>query len=109
MRTLLKPFPIVLFIVSIVFFAGVTLFLKPNPGEYRASILTMGLAFTAKALCSCVFVSEQSEEQCREYASIEQVSPKLEIQRDAKTATSTFLFFKAKASYLGPEMGCVLE
>lgn len=108
MKELLKPKLILLFMISMLGLGILSYCAKPRTGEFQASVLMLGLNFTAKALCSCVFVSEQSEEQCLEYASIEQVSPKLKVDRGEKTASSSFLFWQAQARYEGPERGCVL-
>ncbi len=109
MRTLAKPKPIMLFVFFIFAFGLTSFFLAPREGEFNASVLTMGLGYTAKALCSCLYVSEQTEDQCREYAAIEQVSPKLLVDRDNKLVISKLLFWSAKAKYLGAEIGCVLD
>jgi hypothetical protein len=98
-----------LFVVSIVVFSGVSFVYAPRPGEFKASVLEMGLGFTAKAMCSCMYVSEQSEDDCRAYANIEQVSPTFTVDGEHKSVTSSFVLWSAKADYLGTELGCVLE
>lgn len=77
--------------------------------EYRDGVVSLGLGFTAKAFCSCLFVSENSEESCRDYAALEQVSPRLTVDRiQKKTKSTLFYFFSREAQFLGPDQGCVL-
>ena len=78
-------------------------------GEFKASVLDLGLGFTAKNYCSCVFVAEHSEDFCQDYASIEQVKPKLTIDFENKISESRLFFvFSAKAVYNGAQSGCAL-
>jgi hypothetical protein len=71
--------------------------------------MMLGLGFTAKSFCSCIYVSLGSEQQCREYAALKQVSPKLKIDATEQSTTSTlFFFFSRKAVYKPEEKGCVL-
>lgn len=84
-------------------------FYGPNIGEYRHGQLELGLSFTAKNFCSCLYVSQNSEEACRDYAALKQVSPKLTADHQGRRTKSTFLFFLSReAQFKGDEEGCVL-
>jgi hypothetical protein len=92
---------------------------KPNPPEkavhvadtyFEDGMVRLGLRFTAKNFCSCLFVTQNSEENCRSYASLEQVSPRLSVDLAKKeTQSSLFFVLSEKAVYKGPDQGCVLE
>jgi hypothetical protein len=70
----------------------------------------MGLRFTARAFCQCLFVAENSEAACRDYASLDQVSPRLVVDYPTQTVrASLFWIIKAQARYLGAEKGCGLN
>lgn len=81
-----------------------------DPDAYDTSIPTLALNGLAKNMCSCVFVSKNREEFCREYSKIKQADPKIEVNHQArKVKTSLFYFFTGGASYLGERLGCALD
>jgi CubicO group peptidase (beta-lactamase class C family) len=83
---------------------------KSESKYFDDGILKLGLRFTAKNFCSCLFVTENTEANCRDYASLEQVSPRLTVDREKKqTMSRLFLIFTATATYKGPTEGCVLD
>lgn len=93
---------ITFFIFSIVYIYNLN-----RGGDYRDGILHMGLNSTAHLMCSCFFVSENDESFCREYAALEQVSPRIEIDIENKSVRSSLLlFFSAEAEYVGENAGC---
>lgn len=98
-----------LLVASCLGLAAAVYFFKPRPGEFRASVLELALNYTTKALCSCLFVVGNGEEECRDYASIEQVSPTFRVDRSRKIVTSKYLWFEARAIYRDPQQGCYLE
>lgn len=75
--------------------------------KYKTNVMMLGLGFTAKSFCSCLFVSEAGEKQCREFASIKQVSPRLTVNFDEKSVTSS-LFFIFSRKALFKQNGCIL-
>lgn len=78
-------------------------------GEFRDNKFQLAVGFTAKNYCSCLFVVERSEEECREYAALDLISPKLSVDYKNKATKSTFsLFISREAQFLGGEKGCVL-
>ena len=78
--------------------------------SYDAGRLGLGTAFIAKEMCSCIFVSGQSEEYCRAYT---ETSPKLvfsaSVDQEEKSVTARGAFFlKRKAVWRGKREGCGL-
>lgn len=76
--------------------------------KYSTGVIYLGLAFTAKAFCSCLFVVENSPSDCQEFASLEQVSPRLTADHKKKEVTASFFYlFSKKAKFLSQELGCL--
>ncbi len=77
---------------------------------YKDGIISLGLRFTARAYCSCLFVAKNNEATCRDYASLEQVSPRLSVDYERKqTKSSLFFIFAETAEYMGAGKGCVAK
>jgi hypothetical protein len=62
--------------------------------------------FSAKEVCSCAFVVEQTDEYCKAFGKLEGYDVESVIDRNAKTVTSTFLLTSRTARF---EDGCVLQ
>ena len=78
-------------------------------GEYDSSITTLGINFTAKSMCSCLWVSENTEDFCLEYTKLKQVTPSISVDHEAKTVTASFFWFlKNKARFIDSRQGCQL-
>lgn len=77
---------------------------------YSASDLQLVTAYRAKELCSCLFVTGQSEEFCLRYTSEDPNVALPRIDRSRKTvSTAAFLLWGARARFDGPRTGCVLD
>lgn len=65
--------------------------------------------YYAKELCSCLFVTEQTEEYCR--MSIQQDPPpqKLKVDYKNKSVSALFYVFKKKAYLVSEEDGCQIK
>ncbi len=78
--------------------------------KYRDGRIPLGLAFTAKDFCSCLFVAKRSESRCRDYASLKQISPILTFDiQNQTTKSSWFYLMSREAKYIESEKGCRLE
>lgn len=78
---------------------------------YKNSKATLALSFSAKAVCSCLFVSGRTEAQCVEYADLGEGAPKAKFSVDRKrqrVTASLFWILRQTARYEGPERGCRL-
>ncbi len=94
-------------LVASVLFASVHIYKLNRGGDYRDGILHMGLSSTAHLMCSCLFVSENDENFCREYAALKQVTPRIQIDFEQKRVkTRLLLLFTAEAEYVGQNAGC---
>jgi hypothetical protein len=77
---------------------------------YKENVLSLGLAFTAQSLCSCLWVSHNSEKHCRDFVSIKQVKPTLRIDYEQKaTMAKSFIIFSRRAKFLDDKRGCQLS
>lgn len=77
--------------------------------EYRDGRIALGLAFTAKNFCSCLFIVQNTEERCRDYASLAQISPTLSVDYEARrTKSNWFYLFRREAQYFDNEKSCRL-
>lgn len=78
---------------------------------YNNSRITIVLAFSAKAYCSCLYVNEMPEAQCRAYIDVgpKAPTPRMTVSPTDKTVTASyFYFFRQTARFEGPRFGCAL-
>lgn len=93
------------------FFYGVWIAFErdANTIEFSDNKIKLGLGFTAKSFCSCLFVARNSEDVCLDFSSLDVVSPSLTVDYEKKRTKSTlFLFFSREARFIDDEHGCVL-
>jgi hypothetical protein len=74
--------------------------------RYETSQVRVALNFIAKETCSCLFVAERPEEECRKYVEIRQLSPKVLIDRGAKTVTARAFLLLHSVARFSPDTGC---
>ncbi len=77
---------------------------------YRTGKLSMLSAFSAKEMCTCLFVVERSETFCREY--VKQWPPVtwVSVNHGAKTVSArALLFYASRARWVSRDYGCILE
>jgi hypothetical protein len=73
-------------------------------------VLKIGLGFSAKDVCSCLFVALQDENYCKKYVEIKQVQPFFKIDHEEKSVSaSAYLLLWRTASYNKETRGCVLH
>ena len=78
--------------------------------EYENNDLILLTAYTAKELCTCAFVLEQSDEFCGRWTRASPNVKTFRIDRGARSVEAqAILFWGAKARYAGPRAGCILE
>lgn len=76
-------------------------------GDYPDGLMKLGMRSTAHLMCSCLYVSENDEAFCREYAALKQVSPWIRVNAQEKIVDARlFLFFSGQAQYVGKNAGC---
>ena len=87
-----------------------TLGCAPAAGEYDNNDLELINAYTAKELCSCLFVMEQTEEYCRAWtkASPPIARPRIDY-RAKRVSSSAAIIWGASARWVDAQAGCVLE
>jgi hypothetical protein len=74
---------------------------------YKNSKAKLALGFTAKEMCSCLFVSGRTEKECRDYVDLGEVHPHISINLKRKKVTASLYFvLRQSARYEGARLGC---
>ena len=77
---------------------------------YRYNDLLLINAFTAKELCSCLFVAEMPEDYCLEWTRESPAVATARIDEKNKSVQSgALLLWSRTASWVDEKTGCVLE
>lgn len=83
---------------------------KDGSRYYDNNDLELAVGNGALMTCSCIFVMELSEEQCRAWVKASPDVARLSIDRGTKTVeSSAFVTWAAKARWVDAKRGCVLE
>ena len=78
--------------------------------QYQNNDLQLATAYTAKELCSCVFVMEMPVEYCREWTRASPAVTKFKIDEQRKTVETTALLeWGTRARFDSEKFGCVLD
>lgn len=78
--------------------------------EYASNDLQLITAYTAKEMCSCLFVMGHTEEYCRVWTRQSPSIYSLKVDRDAQVVESTAaMLWSARAHFQGERFGCILE
>ncbi|MGZ3691961.1 MAG: serine hydrolase domain-containing protein, partial [Pseudobdellovibrio sp.] len=81
----------------------------PTTPVYKTPIISIGTHLAANLICACVFVSQQTDDFCTNYAKAGGVNINSKIDRDNKFVESTFSGFqKAKSVWINEQVGCQL-
>jgi hypothetical protein len=81
-----------------------------GPRQYNNNDLQLVTAYTAKEMCSCLFVVEQTEEHCRAWTKASPAIASVRIDTANKSVESfAVLFWGARARWVNESFGCVLE
>lgn len=83
---------------------------KPQVHTYDNSLFALGAGFSAKEVCSCVFVAGLDEDFCREWTRVSPDLARFRIDEDEQLVRANTLGLgRAVARYQGAQLGCVLE
>lgn len=78
--------------------------------EYDNNDLELITAFTAKSMCSCLFVMEMDEAYCKVWSKQSPAVADFRIDHQNKTVESgALLFWMKRARYVDDTFGCELE
>ncbi len=78
--------------------------------SYGRNDLELITAFTAKQLCSCLFVIGREERACRAWVRESPAVATASIDLEAKVVEAeAMMLWSARARYTGERFGCVLE
>jgi hypothetical protein len=78
--------------------------------EYLNNDLVLASGHGAKDMCSCLFVMNMSQAFCEAYTAATPAIARYAIDWKAKAVDSSALaLWGARAHYVGPHFGCVLE
>ncbi len=83
---------------------------SPAGRTYANNDLQLATAYTAKEVCSCLFLLEQSEDFCRAWTKANPNVARFRVDRDTRTVeSSALLLWGARARFVDAASGCVLE
>lgn len=78
--------------------------------RYKENDLELVSRYRAKALCSCLFVMQQSLDYCRRWSKQQPNVASFRIDRETKTVhASALTLWSGKARFVNEKFGCVLE
>ena len=77
--------------------------------SYDNGLLELASGFSAKEVCSCVFVSERPIDVCRDWTRVSPAVASFRVDEDAREVRATALGTKKTvARWIDAERGCVL-
>lgn len=80
------------------------------PGQYHNNDLELVTAYTAKDMCSCVFVQGQTEEYCLAWTKADPAVARVRVDHRARSvSTSAAILWGATAVFEDAQHGCVLR
>lgn len=81
-----------------------------DPDKYDTHLFALGSGFSAKSVCSCVFVMGRDEDFCRDWSRVSPDVAKFRVDRDARIVTARVLGgWKQRAAYVDEQTGCVTQ
>lgn len=81
-----------------------------GPRLYDNNDLQLATGYTAKELCSCLFVMEMPLDYCRNWTRASPAVTKFTIDEERKTVETTALLqWGTKARFDSAQFGCVLD
>jgi hypothetical protein len=80
-------------------------------GAYKNSKVALALGFSAKEMCSCLYVTGRPEKDCAEYVDLGgEIRPRFSVDAKQKRITASLYFLLRKsATFQGDQAGCRLE
>ncbi len=80
-----------------------------SPG-YGNNDLQLVTAYTAKDMCSCLFVMEQTEEYCLAWTKASPAVARIRVDHRRKVvSTSAAVLWTGEAEFVDAQQGCVLR
>ena len=96
--------------LGVVIGLGVGLAAPGCADPYNNNDFLLLTAYTAKEMCSCLFVMEQTQEFCTAFT---KANPNIKSVRvdltNKRVESEAVLLYGARARYTGPRTGCILE
>ncbi|MBX5483346.1 MAG: hypothetical protein IRZ16_16115 [Myxococcaceae bacterium] len=81
-----------------------------QPREYDNNDLQLISGYTAKELCSCLFVMERDEDYCRAWTKASPAVANARVDRAHKSVEAgALMFWMRRAHYVDEHFGCVLD
>lgn len=76
---------------------------------YDASLFALASGFSAKEVCSCIFVAGRSEDECREWTRVSPNVARFKVDTQDKVVTAHALWMgKTTARYVDEKTGCII-
>jgi hypothetical protein len=80
-----------------------------QPPPYGASLFSLASGFSAKEVCSCIFVSGRSEDECREWTRVSPNVARFKVDNKSKVVTANAVWMgRTQARYVDEKTGCVI-
>lgn len=77
--------------------------------KYDNALLELASGFSAKEVCSCVFVAERPVEVCRDWTRVSPAVARFRVDEEAREVHATALGMKGTvARWVDADLGCVL-
>lgn len=79
-----------------------------EPSPYESGLLKLGTGYNAKEVCSCLFVSERSEDECKAWTKVSPDIARFSVDMETKTVKSTAIgMAPSEFQFSSEEMGCI--
>jgi len=81
---------------------------NPDLIKYETPLFQLGTGYNAKEVCSCLYVSDRDEDECKEWTRVSPDIARFRVDEDTQTVTSKALGGAAVSfRYESEETGCV--
>lgn len=95
-----------IFILAVVLLIGI--FVGANWTDIK-NFQPMASGAFSKFMCSCMFVEERSEEDCKNWSRLIIPQQSYSVDKEKKSVTATALWYSNTSRYVGKRFGCTLE
>ena len=83
---------------------------KSDVRTYDNSLFQLASGFSAKEMCSCLFVSGRPEAECKEYTKVDPAVAHYHVDWDGKSVRATALAMgRTSAHWVDERSGCVID
>jgi hypothetical protein len=78
--------------------------------KYDNSLFVLGSAFAAKQACSCLFVAQRTEDECRAWVRVSPDVARFHVDWDERSVRARALGMgRTDAHFVDDQLGCVID